>query len=427
MTINKNLSRRALVGTFGATALTAGVGARPAFADPAPLRVFWWGSQERIRRTTAAIDAYQKLHPEVSISGLGAGSDYWAKFATQMAGRNLPDIVQLDSLSIADYSNRHVVQPLEKYRPKPLALPGFTPSMLELSQYDGHTFGVPLGMNAFGILYDETVLTGVKFTPPDFDTDWKSLGNLAVEITKAVGKPNYYGLADGSGHYYALDTWLLQRSKSLFKEAGGLGFSAGDITPWFEYWSDLRKRGGCVSAEINSSDDGQIPNTPLARGMAAMDIEFSNYMVAFQTMSKNTLGIAPLPNGGPGAKPGLYYRPSLIFSIASTSKNPEQAARFIDWFVTSEDAAKLLGVERGVPVLPELRNAIAPYLSEPERKTIDYLNSLNGKTAPYKTWPPGANEFDKTVLRPTAQLAAFGKLSSADAAQKLIEGGASIF
>jgi multiple sugar transport system substrate-binding protein len=398
----------------------------PARADEIRLRATWWGSQERIRRTTADFDLYHQLHPDVTLVGQPAGGDYWTKIATQVAGRDLADVFQLDANSLSDYSSRGAALQLDKFIPKPLDVAAFGPQMLALGQTEGKTWGVAEGINAYAIVYDADVLQGVGLNPPNYQTTWAELADLAVEITRKVNKPNYWGLADGSGHYYAIDTWLIQRGKTLYK-GRGLGFTADDAAEWFDYWADMRKRGGCVPADVASMDDGQIPTTPIARGTAALDIEFSNYLTGYQALTKNHLSLAALPNGDKGAKPGLFYRPALIWSVASTSRNPEAAAAFISWFVTSPESAKIIGVERGVPVLRSVRDAIAPGLTASEQIGIDYLNGLQDKVGTYVTPPAGTGEFDRMVLRPTAQMVAFGKLSSAEGAKKLIADAKSVF
>ncbi len=420
-----NIPRRRFL-TGSATMGGAVLGGPLARAAETRLRMTWWGSQERIRRTTADLGSYHKLHPDVTLVGQPAGGDYWTKIATQIAGRDLADIFQLDAYSLADYASRGAALQLDKYIPNPLAIDDFGKEMLALGQLDGKTWGVAQGINAYAIVYDADVLHDAGLNPPEYTTTWAGLASLAVEITRKVNKPNYWGLADGSGHYYAFDTWLIQRGKSLYK-GHGLGFDADDATEWFDYWSDLRKRGGCVPADVASLDDGQIPTTPLARGTAALDIEFSNYLIGYQAMTKHRLSLAPLPNGDQGAKPGLFYRPALIWSVAATSRNPEAAAAFISWFVTSADSAKIIGVERGVPVLRSVRDAIKADLSPTEQIGIDYLNAIQDKVGPSVTAPVGASDFDHTVMRPTAQMVAFGRLTSGQGAKKLLEDAKSVF
>jgi multiple sugar transport system substrate-binding protein len=416
--------RRVLAGAAAGLATLAG--SSRARAAETRLRLTWWGSQERIRRTTADCDLYHQLHPDVTLLGQPAGGDYWTKVATQIAGRDLADVFQLDAGSISDYSGRGAALQLDGYIPRPLDITGYGADMLALGQVDGKTWGVAQGINTYAIVYDADVLHDTGLAPPGYETTWAGLADLAVEITHKVARPNYWGLADGSGHYYAFDPWLVQRGKSIYK-GNGLGFSVDDATEWFDYWADLRRRGGCVPADVSATDDGQIPTTPMARGIAALDIEFSNYLIAYQAGSKHRLSLAALPNGDAGARPGLYVRPALIWSIAKTSKNPEAAAAFISWFVTSPESGKNIGVERGVPVLPALRAAIAPQLNPTEQITVDYLNGLQGRMGPYVTPPVGSNDFDHTVMRPTAQMVAFGRLTSRQGAQKLIDDSKSLF
>src|SRR5437764_15409242 len=65
--------------------------------QPIELTVMWWGSQDRHDRTLKVIDMYEKEHPNVKIKPIYTGWDgYWEKLATQVAGKKMPDIVQMD-------------------------------------------------------------------------------------------------------------------------------------------------------------------------------------------------------------------------------------------------------------------------------------------------------------------------------------------
>jgi len=137
----------------------------------------------------------------------------------------------------------------------------------------------------------------------------------------------------------------------------------------------------------------------------------------------NKLGITMVPQAGGGAPSGHYYRPALIWSIGSTSKNGEAAAAFIDFFVNDLEAGKILGVERGVPPSRMVREAILPTLNETERASVDYVNALAGKVGAYQAPPPiGSQEFGDHLGITTDQLA-FGQLSIDDAAKQLVEQG----
>ena len=101
-------------------------------------------------------------------------------------------------------------------------------------------------------------------------------------------------------------------------------------------------------------------------------------------------------------------------------KAPEAAAGFIAFFLSDPEAAKVLGVERGVPMAPAVRELILPTLKPVERATIDYVNFIADKVGPYPPPPPkGSQQFGR-VMKRVADTVAFGSASITDGAAQLI-------
>ncbi len=414
------LTRRRLL-QAGAAAGALVADGRPAAAAEARLRMYWWGSQDRARRTLAVADAYHKAKPDVTLTGEAAGGDYFQKLATQVAGRNAPDVFQLEPLTLADYARRGACAPLDPLIPNPLDIADFGQAMRDLCVVDGKTWGVALGLNAFSMFYDTAAFQKAGLPAPTDKTDWKQYADLSVELSKALKPEGKFGSPDGSRYHYVFEYFLHQRGKLTFTAEGKIGFDADDAKEWFSYWADLRQRGGCVTPDIMALDLLQIESSALVLGKAAISLAFSNQMVGYQGQVKDKLGITTFPAGPPGSKPGLFYRPALIWSIAATSKYKEQAADFIRFFVKDPAAAKILGVERGVPMSPAMRQVILPDLNEIERASVEYVNFVADKVGPYPPAPPkGAHEFDDAIMRPIAEQIAFGKLSIADGAKKMV-------
>src|SRR4051812_29114121 len=71
------------------------------------LQVAWWGNPTRNKNTAAAIAAYMKAHPGLTVTGQpGEFSTYWDKLATQVAGGSAPDLIQMDVTYISEYGGR---------------------------------------------------------------------------------------------------------------------------------------------------------------------------------------------------------------------------------------------------------------------------------------------------------------------------------
>ncbi|NWJ27112.1 ABC transporter substrate-binding protein [Rhizobium sp. RM] len=409
----------------GALGLGATVGAFNAQAQENRLRCVWWGSADRSRRTNEVISLYQKADPKTAISGeMIAGSDYWTKLATSMAGRNVADIFQLEPSTIADYSGRGACMELDKFVGSSLDLSGFGKTEVDLCRIDGKLYGVGLGLNSFCMMYDAETLKEGGVSIPKEQITWKALAELAKDYKKnAPARRNYWAVPYGGRYHYVFDVWLRQRGKLLFQD-GTIGFNKEDAKEWFAYWEDLRQAGLAVSADIQTRDDNTIESNSLTLGNSAIGFAYSNQLVGYQQLNKKTLSVGMLPGEGEGKPTGHYYRPGLIWSISSTSTKPEEAAKFISFFVNDVAAGKVLGVERGVPPSKMVREAVLPSLNETERKTVDYIEGLSGKLDPYpEPAPIGANEFDRGVMRPIADSLAFGRASVDEAAQNLVDTG----
>ncbi|NTH43373.1 sugar ABC transporter substrate-binding protein [Agrobacterium sp. 13-626] len=419
--------RSFMIGTAGAAAgLAFGGGAMPAFADATQLRAMWWGSPDRGKRTIGVAELFHAKNPDISVVGESiSGDGYWAKLATGMASQNIADVFQLEPSTISDYSKRGACMPLDQFVPSTLNVDSFGKDVLKLTTVDNKLYGVGLGLNSFAMFYDEEMFKKTGLTPPGPTTTWAEYADLVVEMTKAAGKRGYWGGPYGARYNYVLDAWLRQRGKSLYTDEGGLGFSVDDAKEWYSYWEDLRQRGGTVSADVQTLDQNVIESNCLALGKSAIGMAYSNQLVGYQLVVKSKLAITMLPREKKDGPSGHYYRPALIWSVGATSKNGEAAAKFINFFVSDPDAGKILGVERGVPMSPAVRAAILPTLNPVEQQTVKYIELLKDQVGTYPVPAPlGSQEFDQNVMRPVADQLAFGKITVAEAAQKLVEEGA---
>jgi multiple sugar transport system substrate-binding protein len=416
------ISRRSLVAAGLGGAGLAAIGHRPSSAQAElRLRMFWWGSKERSERTDKVNQLYQQKNPGVTVTGESLGwNDYWPRLATQTAGRNSADVIQMDYRYIFEYARRGALLPLDAHVAKGLDLGDFSKAAIDSGKVDAKIFGVSLGLNSTSLVYDKALIASLGLREPVWNMSWKEIGDLSVEITKAAKREGFWGIQDGGREEPGLEVWLGQRGKSLYTEVGKLGFDDKDIGEWFAFWSDLRKRGGCAAPDTQALDHGEIDSSLLTMGKAAMVFAHSNQLVGFQALNKSKLGLSTFPDGGPGAKPGQYLKPSMLLSVSAQSKQQEAAVKLVDFFVADPEAGKLLGVERGVPPSDKVRQAIAPGLDELGRAQADYISLISDKVGPLPPPPPrGAGEIATLLLRVNEQVG-FGKLSPADGAKQFV-------
>lgn len=401
-----NLNRRQLL--LGGSALMASTWLSPILAQDEQLRVIFWGNQDRADRTFKVMDAFGE---DMGIAMAGeflAFADYWPKLATQTAAGTAPDVVQMDGAGryIAEYASRGAIAPLDEFIGKELDFAQFDQDQVEAGKVNDTLYAVSLGSNAFGMIVDTTPFEAAGVDIPGPQTTLDDLYAIA-ESFKSAGVAQAV-TDDRSGSWAALENWLRQQSKALYTADGELGFDAADMAGWLNLWKGFRDAGVCVSPEVQAMMEG--PGTsPLIMGKSATMAEFSNLMSAYQALTTSPLVLTNFPRISLDAPGGYYRRPSMFFSISSTSSRKADAARFINFFVNDVEANTILNAERGIPPSAAVRDGIAGMLEDSARAAVTYVGGLDPLLSPPPPQSPsGGGEINESLLAFAAQEAAFG-------------------
>lgn len=413
---------------LGVTAAAIGLAAtRRARADTTTLRVYWWGATDREKRTNATDALYMQRNSDIKIVGETVGwGDYWTRLATQAAGHNMADMIQMDYGYIYQYSRRRALLPLDPFVGKELDLSAFSQDSIGGGKVDGKIYGVSLGLNSTSLIYDRQTFERLGQAPLDWPVAWEDFAKRAIAFTKATGREDYWASQDSGGAGPALEVWLRERGKLMYMADGKFGADAADMGEWFAYWHDLRAQRGCVPPEVQALEKTDIDTSVVTLGKAAITFQNSNQLVGYQALNKNKLDIAMYPAGAPGTKSGQYLKPSQMFSIAATTKYPEATAKLLSFFVADPDAGKILSVERGIPASSVVRDAISPSLDPLGKRMLDYIAFISDKVTPLPQPPPrGAGEVLALLLR-TNESVAFKRVTAADAGKSFVRDAADI-
>jgi multiple sugar transport system substrate-binding protein len=420
------MNRRQILTLGSAAAGLALAGApRIARADDARLRMFWWGSKERADRTSQVNRLYEAAHSDVKITGENLGwPDYWPRLATQTAGRNAPDLIQMDYRYIVEYARRGALLPLDEYMPSILKIDDFGGPSVDCGRVDGKLYGINLGNNSTAFVYDAEAVKQLGVEVPSWDWSWTQWADWSLSV--AQKKQGYWGMQDAGGVEPSLDCWTRQRGKPLYTAEGRLGFDVKDMEDWFGFWHGLRQKGAVPPADVQALDKNAPESSMLALGKAAAISTNSNQLVAHQALVKSKLDMTLQPSGGPGAKPGQYLKPSMLWSISARSNVAEQAVQVVNYYVTDPEAGKALGVERGVPASKALRDVVGPTLDAQNKIALDYISFITDKVGPLPpSAPKGAGEISFLLKRVNEQVG-FEQASPADGAQQFVDEANSI-
>ena len=408
----------ALLATLALSALlTACGGSGSASVDgKATLRYTWWGNPDRAARTEKAVALFEKEHPEIDVQTSFAGYDaYKQKLATQAAGGDAPDVMQLDYRQIDQYASGGVLLDLGG-QSKSLRTDEIDAGLLATGKLDGTQYAIPMARGTETVVYDAEEWKASGVALPREGWTWDEWADSMRELKRKTGKA---GSVDPGQSEDAFEVWLRGQGKSLYPRGGGLGFTADDLTRWWTFADGLRREGAVSAAEQTTQLDGSVENTPLGRAKAVSDLNWDAPSSGFLALVGDSVKLAPMPSGKDGT-PGQYFKPSMFVGAAATTAHPEESARLIDFLINDPEAAKILGASRGIPVNESIRKDVVPGLEAFDKTIADYQDSLEKSLkSPPQAPPSGDNALQTTFSRDYDQVS-FERMSPREAAEDYV-------
>ncbi|WP_320785176.1 ABC transporter substrate-binding protein [Streptomyces sp. CRN 30] len=382
------------------------------------LRYTWWGNQDRAARTEEAIGLFEERHPGIEVQTSFSGYDaYKQKLATQAAGGDAPDVMQLDYRMIDQYASGGILLDLARPEPQAILDTGeFDQGLLGTGRVDGKTYAIPVGRGTETVVYDTEQWEDAGVAPPRAGWTWSEWADAMRQLAERTGKP---GGTDPGQSEDAFEVWLRGQGKALYTEDGRLGFTADDLTRWWTFTDGLRREGAVSAAEQTTQMDGTVENTPLGRGTAVSDYNWDAPCSGFLPLVPSGITLAPTPSGEDGT-PGQYFKPSMFMGVAADSEHPEESARLIDFMLNDPEAAKILGATRGIPVNDAIREDIAAGLEGFDRTMYDFHASLDGKLDPPPQAPPSGDSALQTTFQRDYDQVSYERMSPREAAENYV-------
>lgn len=338
---------------------TAAPTAAPAAGEKTTLRMAWWGSQTRHDRTVAVIEMYEAANPNIDIEYEFYDFDgYITKLNTLVASNEVWDMFQLGGnfptyiskiVPLTDYINSGVVD-----------VSNTTDAMLKTTQDKGVQIGISNGVNTYGIAYDPKMFADAGVAEPTTNWTWDDFKQACLTIHEKLGT---YGSSKLDDFIAGCSAAVPQAdlTKGFFNaENNGLGFDDYNmIKDYIQMRADLTAAGaypdpGAI-AEIKD-----IEGDYLVTGDAAMTWVASNQFIALSDAAGRELKLAPIPRKTADGPAGSTVQSSQMFCISTDSKAPEEAAKFLNFFWTNDEANKILMGERGISIFSNVVAAQAP-------------------------------------------------------------------
>jgi multiple sugar transport system substrate-binding protein len=390
-------------------------------SEPVTLRFTWWGADDRHKRTQQVIELFQKKHPNITVRGeFKEWNGYWDSLATTVAANDAPDIIQMDELYLASYAERGALLDFNEAR-KHLDTAGFDSKALATGAIGGKQYGLPVGLSAYSIIVNTDLLAkyGVAL-PDDTKWTWEDLRKAGEQVSKAGGGAVWgiqsWGFNDAGG----LHIWARQAGAALFDDKGKVVIPPEVLQNYWAYLLDIAKNGIAPppSVTVEKASAG-LSQSATATNIAAFATWWNTQLTAVTAASGAKLKLLRMPGEAQAKAPAAYFKPSMFWSVSSRSKHPAEAAAFVNFLANSEEAAKVLLTERGVPANEKVRASITDKLKETDKAAAEFLDKLPVSDPPRVT-PNGASTIEAIQKRHTENVL-FGRSTPEQAAAAFIK------
>ena len=344
-----------LVTSVATLALTVALGG-VAMAQDKTIRFAWWGGDDRHEPTLKVIQMFEAANPGIKVKAEYAGwTGYQERLTTQFAGGSEPDIMQINWAWLALFSkNGDGFYDLGKVKDK-LNLGDFPKAALDDMTVKGKLNAMPMGFTARVFIYNKEPWQKAGLAYPK---TWDELYAAGKTLAEKIGPDAYPLDASRQDGVYLAQMWAIQKmGKGFIKtDEPEMAMSKAELTEAIAYYKTM----------VANRAFQPLP-TRIAQGGAEQALEqfpawvngnwAGNYTWDSAAERRgltlpgkvDQLEVGPMITLPGVATSGTIGRASMAFAVSKRTKYPEEAAKFLAYLLTDKDAAKVLGMTRGVP------------------------------------------------------------------------------
>ncbi|MGA4993018.1 ABC transporter substrate-binding protein [Nonomuraea bangladeshensis] len=427
MRIRSALAAAAIVALAGACGSGGGDGGSSSSSSGEPVKINFlslaW-QKESVAANKQIVDEWNKANPNIQVTYVqGSWDNVNDQLVTQFAGGTAPDVIHNDSPALSGFAADGYLLDLKDKVPAELK------SDIPQSAWDTVTFddgkggqgvyGVPFLQESQVIIANKKLLDAAKVRVPTADNPWT--WDEFSAAAKKMTKDGTFGVA------WAMKS-PVNKTLNLALNFGGTFFQTADGKTTVKVGPEERE----VLQRIHDQLHKDKSADPAALGQGTADPLPAFYKGKFALLPAGVFlrqqVAEQAPDGfewvtlpGPKGTTAQQGAVSQTLSIAQDSKHPEEAMKFMAFFLNGPNQAKLA---KGDWLLPTSQAAASDPAITTEENGWDVATASvkNLVVAPFLK-VNGFDEWKSKVATPVLQEYFAGKITLDDAAKRLVDEG----
>lgn len=375
------------------------------------LRFATWQSNFR-EEEQAAADAYQELHPNVTVEfefyGDQSNEEYLKKVDLMVMGDEPLDIGGASGtpqMAVRAHSGTYLpLEPFFEARGENIddIYNGTVP-------VDGVHYSIPAEWKTWVVLINETMLAEAGLEVPDLDWTWDDYRDYAIAMTSGEGANKKYGSYFHTwNRYNQFASRSVRLDNPIFNvEDGSPSFDQPYWADWLEFRYNLEQVDGASTPFEDVKAMNMNYRNEFFNGNAAMLPTGTWMLTELEDQEKFphdfSTAVVPVPNWEDGGVAGRTFTEAHLYTIMRTSQNPEAAFDFLRWYTT--DGMRVRNVAISLEKDLNRYEAISEILGDTEYINMEVLE----KTLNNPAWednvdtivPSYANQIDQVSVEET--------------------------
>ena len=381
-----------------------------------PLNVLWWGSQTRHDLTTAMIEKFEELNPDIDvIMDYSDWDGYWTKLPAQVAGGQTPDVFQMDYAYLAQYVGNGVLAELDSYiADGSLDMSDVSQNILDSGSINGKVYAISTGTNAPVLLYRQDLLDDLGLELPLNPTISEYVA-VSKAIYEATGTQDDYIVGCSADN---LRFRLRNYGLNLYSDdAKSLGFD--DPKYIVDMWQ--------LALDAQNEGWGMMPGENAAvTAFESMVVDGwsryqnSNELQAYRDATGKDIRMVMIPSVDDATDACIYLKPSMFWCMSADTKVQDAAIRFINFFTNSEECFDIVGIDRAIPVSEKMREHVTASMDEIGQYVVSYIDEASkpGMASPLMNPDPEQHSAVADLLGQYTEQVRYGELTDLEAAAR---------
>ena len=389
-------------------------------AGKTTLNVLWWGSQTRHEQTTAMLEKFEELNPDIDVvMDYSDWDGYWTKLPAQVAGGQTPDVFQMDYAYLVQYAENGVLAELDSYvEDGSLDMSNVEQSILDSGSVDGKLYAISTGTNAPVMLYRKDITDELGIEMP-MNPTMSEYCEISKQVYEATGLRDTFVTSCSADN---LRFRLRNYGMNLYNEdATALGFDDPQyIVDMWQLALDSQNEGWGLKPgeETAVTAFDSMVNDSWSR------YQNSNELQAYRDSTGKDISMVMIPNMDDATASATYLKPAMFWCVGADSEVKDAAIRFINFFANNPECYDIVGIERAVPISSEMREYVAPSLDEVSQEVVEFIDYVSqpDMASPLMNPDPSAHSEIADLLGQYSEQVRYGQITDlAGTAQQFMD------